>query len=109
MPTEKTVAELLQEELAALRESDEGRAARVRRIEALQLSFMDSALVALAHAAAAIPALNQASESLTDQRQAAVSNVVAHVDYAVNYLSQERERIQAQADEDAGGTEAPPE
>ena len=105
MPTEKTVAELLQEELAALRESDEGRAARVRRIEALQLSFMDSALVALAHAAAAIPQLTSASENLTDQRQAVVSNAVAHLDYAVTYLSQERERIQFQVDEDAGQAE----
>lgn len=109
MVKEKTPAELLQEEIAALRASDEGRAARVRRIEALQLSFMDSALVALAHASAALPHLNEAAESLTDQRQAAVSNVVAHVDYAVSYLSQERERIQAQVDEDSAGTEPPPE
>lgn len=104
MPTEKTPAQLLQEELEALRLSDQQRAERVRRIETMQLPFIDEALSILLTLPDAVNALNAVAANTTDQRQNAIHNITSHVDYAVQYLSQEKDRISGQAAETNGQT-----
>lgn len=103
MPTTPTPAEALHAELALLRQEDENRAARIRRIEALQMPIMIDALLSMdtKPLAEALTDLTEAQSNLTDQRQAAVANLVAHLSYARQHLAQEVERIQAQIDADA--------
>lgn len=103
MAKTQSPAETLQAELAALRQSDEERAKRVRRIEALQLPIMHEALNTLATRPIieAMPDLIAIANNLTDSRQSALSNLFAHLEYAQQHLAQEVERIQARIDEDA--------
>jgi len=103
MAKTQSPGEALQAELTALRQSDEERAKRVRRIEALQLQIMNEALKTLATRpiTEAMPDLIAIANNLTDSRQSALSNLFAHLEYAQQHLAQEVERIQAQIDEDA--------
>lgn len=103
MAKTQSPAETLQAELAALRQSDEERAKRVRRIEALQLPIMQEALKTLATRPVieAMPDLIAIANNLTDSRQSSLTNVFAHLEYAQQHLAQEVGRIQAQIDEDA--------
>ena len=103
MAKTQTPGEALQAELAALRQSDEERAKRVQRIEALQLPAMQEALHILATRpiGEAMPDLIATANGLTDNRQSALSNLFAHLDYAQQHFAQEIERIQAQVEADA--------
>lgn len=98
-----TPTELLQAELAALHQADEERAARVRRIEALQLPIADEVAgiiltKTVAEAANLLPAL---AAGLTDNMQTVVNNLISQIGYAAQVLDAERSRIQGQIDADA--------
>lgn len=93
----------LQAEIAALRQSDEDRAARVRRIEALQLPVADEAvqLLSTKPMAEAVTLLAPLAEHLTDNLQNALHSLVQHAGYVQNVLDSERARIRQQVEADA--------
>lgn len=93
----------LQAELAALRQADQERAARVRRIEALQLPVADEVAVLLSskpltEAVVLLPGL---AENLTDSLQAVVHNLVSQAGHVFSVLDSERARIRQQVEADA--------
>lgn len=97
-----TPAEALQAEMAALRQADEDRIKRVRRIEALQLPIAAEVLNVLhtKTVTEALELLPEMAANLTDNMQAVITNLVAQMGYARNVLDSETARIGAQIEAD---------
>lgn len=103
MAKTQSPAEVLQAEIAALRQDDEARRKRIRRIEALQLPIAAEVASVLqtktvVEAGVLLPDL---AANLTDNMQAVINNLVSQIGYALTVMEAEVQRIQAQVDADA--------
>ena|SRR5690606_8649242 len=112
MAKTKTPGEALQAELAAelelLRQDDEARAQRVRRIEALQLPvFAEVAdIMKTRSILEARDLLAEKTASLTDSMNIVVRGLVEQIDNVQIVLLNETKRIGAQAEEGRASAEA---